>query len=66
MWEFMERVAAAAIRQGFWVRQTEKGQYIFRNGNVYVIFPVPEDYQQWRQVLSDLVRAGLIWPPPRR
>ena len=60
----MERVATEAIRQGWYVRRTEAGQYVFRNGNVYVIFREPKDQLEWQAALRDLTRAGLIWPPP--
>lgn len=63
----MDVVVTAAVRQGFQVRQTPKGTWMFRTGNITVTCrETPQTWEQWQRLLSDLIRVGLDWPPPKR
>lgn len=66
MGNILERIATEAIRQGWWVRQTEAGQYLFRHayGNIYVTATEPTNRNQFQQIINDLCRLGFLWPPP--
>lgn len=67
MTDEMDRIVGEAVRQGFLVWQTRKGAWIFRRGNLHVILrETPRTVAEWQAALSDLTRAGLLWPPRKQ
>jgi hypothetical protein len=63
----MDRLVAAAVRQGWVVWQTDRGGWMFRAGNITVHCPhAPTALGQWQRLMLDLIRVGLVWPPPPR
>lgn len=62
----MDIVVTEAVRQGFQVWQTPQGTWVFRTGNITVTCAhTPTHWREWQRLLSDLIRVGLAWPPPR-
>lgn len=59
----MDQVVTAAVRQGFAVRQTAKGTWIFFKGNVTLTFRhSPSTSRQWIELIGTLRAAGLRFP----
>lgn len=55
--------------QGFTVTRTRSGHWLVRTADglaVATIAGTASDHRSWRNALSVLRRAGLIWPPPKR
>jgi hypothetical protein len=60
----MDRVIAAAVRQGFSVRQTVTGTWHFRKGISTLIFHhTPRNPREWMELINTLCGAGLVFPP---
>jgi hypothetical protein len=60
----MNQVVAEAARQGFAVRQTRKGTWVFWKGNVTLTFRrTPETPREWIELIGTLRGAGLTYPP---
>lgn len=60
----MDQLIAAAVRQGFWVRQTRTGTWLFGKGITTMIFArTPRTPQEWMRMLNTLRGAGLRFPP---
>lgn len=57
----MVRIADEAQRQGFVVRPTASGVWIFRKGRDMVAVVEPRDAIELLDVLSVLILAGLDW-----
>jgi hypothetical protein len=63
----MDRLVAEAIAQGFTVWTASTGARVFALGNTLIICRVvPGTADEWRILLRDLTRAGLLWPPRNR
>lgn len=63
MGEAMAMIAEEAERQGFTVRQTASGMWIFTRRPNTVLVGTPETATGLLDVLSALIFAGLTWPP---
>lgn len=60
----MDQVVAAAVRQGFAVRQTRNGTWIFYKGITTLIFQhTPRSPREWMWMINALRGAGLRLPP---
>lgn len=60
----MDQVITAAVRQGFAVRQTKSGAWIFHRGNITLTFRhTPRTGRQWVELIGTLRAAGLEFPP---
>lgn len=65
----LRKLLKAAQDQGFIVKRTRKGHWQVRNAEgqiVAVIAGTPSDSHAWRNALSDMRKAGLIWPRRKR
>ncbi|NJP33705.1 hypothetical protein [Micromonospora thermarum] len=63
----MDQIVAAAVRQGFSVRQTRTGAWIFAKGISTLVFThTPHSPKEWMEMLSALRGAGLRFPVYRR
>lgn len=63
----MNQLIAAAVRQGFAVRQTRTGTWIFAKGITTMIFDhTPRTPGEWMKMVNTLRGAGLRFPPRRR
>lgn len=63
------RIIRTLESQGFTVQRTAKGRWLIRNPEgraIATIADKPGEYRAWRNALSVLKRAGLVWPPPKR
>ncbi len=63
-------IEKAAREQGFRVERTKKGHPVFyppdpKKNPVYGS-GTPSDHRSIRNLLAELRRAGLVWPPGRR
>ena len=60
----MDELVTAAVRQGFIVRQTKRGAWMFRRGTVTVtVVATPERARDWIALIGALRGAGLVFPP---
>jgi hypothetical protein len=60
----MDQIAAAATRQGFWVRQTRTGTWVFSKGITTLVFQhTPRTAREWMWMINTLRGAGLRFPP---
>lgn len=56
----MDQIIATAVRQGFNVRQTARGVWIFRKGIATVTFArTPTTGSEWMTMVNTLRGAGL-------
>ena len=63
----MDQIVAAAVRQGFSVRQTRTGTWIFAKGIATLTFDhTPFTPAEWVHLLNTLRGAGLRFPVYRR
>jgi hypothetical protein len=63
----MDQIVAAAARQGFSVRQTRTGTWIFAKGITTLTFEhTPHTPTEWVYLLNALRGAGLRFPMYRR
>jgi len=61
--ERMDRLAAAAVRSGFKVWQTENGGWVFQKGRVTITAATtPETAMEWLALVQPLWAAGLVFP----
>jgi hypothetical protein len=59
----MDKIVAAAARQGFWVRQTRTGTWFFSKGIANLTFErTPITPQEWTTLLNTLRGFGLRFP----
>lgn len=59
----MDELIAAAVRQGFTVRQTKRGAWVFYRGTVTVTAAAtPEKARDWITLIGALRGAGLVFP----
>lgn len=58
----MAKIAEEAERQGFIVRTTESGIWLFRRNGNLVAVTLPGSAYQLLDVLAVLIFAGLTWP----
>jgi len=59
----MDQLITAAVRQGFAVRQTRNGTWIFaRNITTLVFECTPRNSKEWMQMINTLRGAGLRFP----
>ncbi len=66
MTDRMDQVVAAAVRQGFTVRQTRNGTWIFYKGITTLIFQhTPRTTREWMWMINALRGAGLRFPHER-
>lgn len=62
----MDKVLAAAARQGFWVRQTRTGTWVFGKGFATLILGhTPRNPREWTSMLNALRAFGLKFPERR-
>lgn len=67
MTDRMDQLVAAAVRQGFLVKQTRTGSWIFYKGITTLIFnTTPRTPREWMWMINSLRGAGLRFPPPAR
>lgn len=60
----MDQLIAAAARQGFAVRQTRTGTWVFARGITTLIFShTPRNGVEWMRMIRALRGAGLRFPP---
>lgn len=60
----MDQLIAAAARQGWSVRQTPRGVWVFRKGLITVTAKrTPETGSEWLALIGALKGAGLNFPP---
>ena len=63
----MDQLIAAAVRQGWAVRQTRTGTWVFARGISTLIFSrTPRTPREWMYLINSLRGAGLRFPPHRR
>jgi hypothetical protein len=60
----MDRLIAAAVRQGFIVRQTQTGSWHFRKGSIttMIFYRTPNNIGEWVEMINTLRGAGLVFP----
>ncbi len=64
MTDRMDQIITAAVRQGFSVRQTRTGTWMFAKGNTTLIFQhTPSNAYEWMRMINTLRGAGLRFPP---
>ncbi|MDP9799359.1 hypothetical protein J2S43_007871 [Catenuloplanes nepalensis] len=64
MTDRMDAVILAAVRQGFAVRQTRTGSWVFtRRGITVIARRTPESATEWMYLINSLRGAGLALPP---
>jgi len=62
----MDQLIAAAARQGFLVKQTGSGTWIFAKGITTLVFAgTPRNSVEWMQMINSLRGAGLRFPLKR-
>lgn len=62
----MDQLIAAAARQGFLVKQSRNGTWIFSKGITTCVFEgTPRNSVEWMQLINTLRGAGLRFPPRR-
>jgi len=67
MSERMDQIITAAVRQGFSVRQTRNGTWVFAKGIATLTFErTPATPIEWVRMLNALRGAGLRFPMYRR
>lgn len=60
----MDQLIAAAVRQGWWVRQTRNGTWMFGKGIITMTLErTPRTPHEWVKMLNALRGAGLRFPP---
>jgi hypothetical protein len=63
MTDRMDQLIAAAVRQGFAVRQTRNGTWTFAKGIATLTFKTtPRTPQEWMQMVNALRAFGLKFP----
>lgn len=66
MTDRMDQIITAAVRQGFAVRQTRTGTWVFARGISTLIFArTPRTPREWMHLVNALRGAGLRFPPSR-
>lgn len=62
--DWMDRLIATAVRQGFTVRQTQTGAWHFRKGTIttMIFYRTPINSSEWTEMISALRGAGLVFP----
>lgn len=64
MTDRMDQIVAAAVRQGFNVRQTRTGMWVFAKGRLTCIQRgTPMVAREWVRFINTLRGAGLRFPP---
>lgn len=64
MTDRMDQLLTAAARQGWSVRQTPRGVWVFRKGMITVtVKRTPETGREWLALIGTLKGAGLVFPP---
>lgn len=64
MTDWMDQLITAAVRQGFYVRQTRNGSWIFGKGIATLTFErTPRTPREWMQMVNALRAFGLRFPP---
>jgi hypothetical protein len=60
----MDRLIAAAVRQGFTVRQTQTGSWHFRKGTIttMIFHRTPTNVSEWVEMINALRGPGLVFP----
>jgi hypothetical protein len=59
----MDQLITAAVRQGFAVRQTRNGTWIFAKASTTMIFETtPRNSAEWMRMINTLRGAGLRFP----
>lgn len=59
----MDKLITAAVRQGFYVRQTRAGTWIFGKGFATMIFEcTPRNTAEWHSMIKALRAFGLKLP----
>lgn len=59
----MDKIVAAAARQGFWVRQTRNGTWVFGKEIATLTFErTPITVAEWRTMVNTLRGFGLKFP----
>lgn len=67
MTDRMDQLVAAAVRQGFLVKQTRTGTWLFSKGITTLVFQyTPRTPREWMWMINSLRGAGLRFPPPER
>lgn len=62
----MDQVVAAAVRQGFAVRQTRTGTWVFARGiSTLIVARTPRTPREWMYMINTLRGAGLRFPRER-
>jgi hypothetical protein len=63
MTDRMDQIITAAVRQGFSVRQTRTGTWMFSRGIATLIFEhTPRSSREWMYLVNSLRGAGLRFP----
>jgi hypothetical protein len=63
MTDRMDQIITAAVRQGFNVRQTRTGTWMFSKGIATMIFEcTPRTSHEWMRMINTLRGAGLRFP----
>lgn len=67
MTDRMDQIITAAVRQGFSVRQTRNGTWIFQKGRFITLTfeHTPFTTRDWMWMINALRGAGLRFPPKR-
>ncbi len=63
MTDRMDQIVEAAERQGFEVRQTAEGTWIFCKGLSTIVQPPPLTAGEWLNFIVALRQLGLVFPP---
>jgi hypothetical protein len=65
--DWMDRLIATAVRQGFTVRQTQTGAWHFHRGIITTMIfrRTPVNSAEWAEMISALRGAGLVFPIDR-
>lgn len=62
----MDQLITAAVRQGFLVKQTRTGTWLFSKGIATMIFEcTPRNSVEWMKMIGTLRGAGLRFPDKR-
>jgi len=61
--DWMDRLMARAVRQGFTVRQTQTGSWHFRKGSIttMIFYRTPVNSAEWAEMICALRGAGLVF-----
>lgn len=63
--DWIDQLAALAVRQGFTVWQNDRGVWMFRKGvHTVTSAGTPATVAEWNALLGSLRAAGLNIPPP--